>query len=146
MHHMKGLLTRMSIPLTFALLLTMGGFSVSFAFTAPKAVTNVWQCPTLRIGARGAFPGGIVSILQNKLKGAGEQLGVAGPNHDGIDGAFGFTTQIAVMSYQRKHGLGADDVVGSLTWEKLGGCASEQAPPTPMPSFPHIPNIPTPAP
>ena len=37
-----------------------------------------------------------------------------------VDGVFGMYTEKAVMDFQLKHGLSADGVVGTKTWEALG--------------------------
>lgn len=37
----------------------------------------------------------------------------------GIDGTFGNGTKVAVQNWQAKHGLGADGIVGAITWSKL---------------------------
>jgi cell wall-associated NlpC family hydrolase len=56
--------------------------------------------------------GSSVTKLQRELKAAGVNPGV-------IDGDFGGHTRAAVMSYQRKHHLAADGVVGNKTWHAL---------------------------
>lgn len=38
-----------------------------------------------------------------------------------VDGAFGMETEKAVRTYQAKHGLDVDGVVGRKTWESLAG-------------------------
>jgi putative chitinase len=42
-----------------------------------------------------------------------EALGIA------VDGTFGADTETAVKNWQKSHGLGADGIVGRLTWGKL---------------------------
>lgn len=37
----------------------------------------------------------------------------------GIDGDFGYQTQVAVQNFQSQHGLEADGIVGNLTWVEL---------------------------
>lgn len=38
-----------------------------------------------------------------------------------VDGMFGRSTEIAVIAYQKSHGLGADGIVGPTTWASLTG-------------------------
>ena len=77
--------------------------------------------PTIRQGSKGAA----VTLLQQKLKGAGFNPGA-------VDGDFGPGTAAAVRSFQRAKGLSADGVVGPATWGKLGlrgsGVAGPSAP------------------
>lgn len=65
---------------------------------------------TLRQGYRGSD----VKYLQELLMKAGETL----PKY-GADGSFGLETKRAVQSFQRKHGLEIDGIVGKQTWAKL---------------------------
>lgn len=66
--------------------------------------------PTLRKGAKGDE----VKLLQGFLIQAGESL----PRY-GADGDFGNETLKAVKSYQKKHGLVVDGIVGPKTWRSL---------------------------
>src|SRR5262249_53244339 len=63
--------------------------------------------PTLREGDKGSA----VHILQVMLDQAGATLA--------HDSAFGPATKQAVLSFQQKHGLAADGVVGAKTWAAL---------------------------
>ena len=67
--------------------------------------------PVLKRGSKG----GHVKELQTLLNyaGFGAQLTV--------DGIFGSLTEIAVISFQKLHGLKADGIVGPLTWAALQG-------------------------
>ena len=67
--------------------------------------------PVLKRGSKG----GHVKELQTLLNYAsfGAQLTV--------DGIFGSITEIAVISFQKLHGLKADGIVGPLTWAALQG-------------------------
>jgi peptidoglycan hydrolase-like protein with peptidoglycan-binding domain len=64
---------------------------------------------TLRVGSSGAD----VETLQQQLAAAGHACTV--------DGKFGPATRAAVVAFQRARGLGADGVVGPMTWGALGG-------------------------
>jgi len=65
---------------------------------------------TLRQGYRGND----VKYMQELLLKAGEKL----PKY-GADGSFGLETKRAVQSFQRKHDLEIDGIVGKQTWAKL---------------------------
>lgn len=73
----------------------------------------------------------IVSIQLNTLKSnsTGEQVKtlqrlLVGFGYDlKIDGVFGTITDRTVRTFQRKHGLSADGIVGERTWNKLLGTA-----------------------
>lgn len=67
--------------------------------------------PTLRKGAKGSD----VEFLQGLLVADDEK---ALPKY-GIDGDFGNETLRAVKSYQKKHGLVVDGIVGPKTWTEL---------------------------
>ncbi|MBC7765625.1 MAG: peptidoglycan-binding protein [Hyphomonadaceae bacterium] len=69
--------------------------------------------PTLSVGSRGVY----VLVLQDALN----ALGYTGA---GLDGYFGNGTRLAVVSFQRAQGLGADGVVGCATWERLTSLAN----------------------
>jgi peptidoglycan hydrolase-like protein with peptidoglycan-binding domain len=75
--------------------------------------------PTLRLGSRGSA----VIDLQTRLATAGFSPGAA-------DGIFGSRTDAAVRSFQRARGLGADGVVGPLTWGELLGTTTPQPAPS----------------
>lgn len=80
------------------------------------------KLPTLKNGASGED----VKKLQTLLKKNGASLTV--------DGKFGPATEEAVKRFQEAHGLKADGIVGSQTWEALGA-ASEAAPPETKPEL-----------
>lgn len=63
--------------------------------------------PTLRYGSRGE----LVTQLQDLLSKDGSSLK--------IDGIFGSGTQSAVRSFQKRHGLVVDGIVGPKTWAEL---------------------------
>lgn len=69
-----------------------------------------WWRPTIRRGDKGTE----VKECQTMLKKLGYDLGSCG-----IDGDFGTMTRLAVITFQRDHGLGTDGVVGPLTWDAL---------------------------
>ena len=64
--------------------------------------------PTLRMGSRGEE----VRALQEELRQLGFLSGAA-------DGVFGADTRVAVMNFQKAHGLAADGIVGAGTWASL---------------------------
>ena len=77
--------------------------------------------------------GSTVAQLQRELK-------AAGCNPGAIDGDFGRNTRAAVISYQRKHHLAADGLVGPKTWHALmtdgftpGKTSAKPAPHKPAP-------------
>ncbi|WP_088279131.1 peptidoglycan-binding protein [Ideonella sp. A 288] len=92
-----------------------------FEFEAMQFESSAGR-PTLRQGSRGTS----VADLQRRLAAAGFSPGVA-------DGIFGSQTAAAVRSFQRARGLGADGIVGPLTWGALLGTA---------PSGPSTPSTP----
>lgn len=63
--------------------------------------------PTIRRGDRGEY----VKELQTILRKTGSNLAV--------DGIFGIGTQSAVRTFQKKHGLVVDGIVGPKTWAEL---------------------------
>lgn len=75
----------------------------------PVNVTPVTTQPMLRTGSRGDA----VRKLQELLNAKGYTCG-------SVDGIFGSKTYAAVLAFQKANGLGADGIVGSLTWAKLG--------------------------
>jgi hypothetical protein len=79
---------------------------------APAPVTkgNAISLRTLSQGSKGED----VKALQILLNGMGFNCGTA-------DGIFGAKTLAAVQKFQKKVGLGADGIVGILTWSKLLG-------------------------
>lgn len=85
------------------------GIKFDFIPKAAKEKTKVEtkSYPTLRRGAKGND----VKTLQELLKKAGSTLVV--------DGIFGAGTQSAVRSFQSKHNLVVDGIVGPKTWAEL---------------------------
>lgn len=75
----------------------------------PVNVTPITTQPMLRTGSRGDA----VRKLQELLNAKGYTCG-------SVDGIFGSKTYAAVLAFQKANGLGADGIVGSLTWAKLG--------------------------
>lgn len=91
--------------------------------TQPTPPSN--QCPTLRMGSRGASVVELQTLLRN-----------AGFNPGAIDGIFGNMTHSAVISFQRSKGLVQDGIVGVMTWTALGvncGTPPHTCPPGTMP-------------
>ena len=74
----------------------------------PVNVTPVTTQPMLRTGSRGDA----VRKLQELLNAKGYTCG-------SVDGIFGSKTYAAVLAFQKANGLGADGIVGPLTWGKL---------------------------
>ena len=74
----------------------------------PVNVTPVTTQPMLRTGSRGDA----VRKLQEMLNAKGYTCG-------NVDGIFGSKTKAAVLAFQKANGLGADGIVGPLTWGKL---------------------------
>ena len=74
----------------------------------PVNVTPVTTQPMLRTGSRGDT----VRKLQEMLNAKGYTCG-------NVDGIFGSKTKAAVLAFQKANGLGADGIVGPLTWGKL---------------------------
>ncbi len=74
----------------------------------PVNVTPVTTQPMLRTGSRGDA----VRKLQELLNALGYDCG-------SVDGIFGSKTYAAVLAFQKANGLGADGIVGPLTWGKL---------------------------
>ena len=67
-------------------------------------------CPTCRKGARG----NITRLIQERLNSLGYNCGK-------VDGIFGAGTYVAVIAFQKAHGLSADGIVGKNTWRALLG-------------------------
>lgn len=82
------------------------------------------QCPTLRVGSRGAD---VVRLQQLLL--------ARGFNPGPIDGIFGSRTQAAVISFQRSQNLVPDGIVGIRTWTALGVNCGPQPPTCPAGTF-----------
>lgn len=74
----------------------------------PVNVTPVTTQPMLRTGSRGDA----VRKLQELLNAKGYTCG-------SVDGIFGSKTYAAVLAFQKANGLGADGIIGPLTWGKL---------------------------
>ena len=75
----------------------------------PAASTATGTQPMVYRGSRGDA----VRRLQELLNKKGFDCGA-------VDGIFGSKTYAAVMAFQKANGLGADGIVGPLTWGKLG--------------------------
>ena len=75
----------------------------------PSASTATGTQPMVYRGSRGDA----VRRLQELLHKKGFDCGA-------VDGIFGSKTYAAVMAFQKANGLGADGIVGPLTWGKLG--------------------------
>ena len=74
----------------------------------PVETTTVVGRPTVSYGSRGDA----VRKLQELLNALGYDCG-------SVDGIFGSKTYAAVLAFQKANGLGADGIVGPLTWGKL---------------------------
>jgi hypothetical protein len=72
--------------------------------------TNPGWRSTIRKGSKGAE----VRECQTMLQRLGYDLGTCG-----VDGDYGSMTRLAVISFQRDHGLVEDGVCGPMTWEAL---------------------------
>jgi peptidoglycan hydrolase-like protein with peptidoglycan-binding domain len=135
----QGVIKLFCLPILCAFAMIVVGSSATFASTRQQAIAST-ICPTLKYHSHDSSPDNLVSLLQIKLKNAGEDLGTTGVAGNGIDGDFGPVTQQAVMSYQRTHNdtqgqpLTVDGRVGPLTWGALGGCDASTAPPHQDPS------------
>ena len=75
----------------------------------PVETTTVVGSPMVSYGSRGDA----VRKLQELLNALGYDCG-------SVDGIFGSKTKAAVLAFQKANGLGADGIVGPLTWAKLG--------------------------
>ena len=75
----------------------------------PVETTTVVGRPMVSHGSRGDA----VRKLQELLNALGYDCG-------SVDGIFGSKTKAAVLAFQKANGLGADGIVGPLTWAKLG--------------------------
>ena len=74
----------------------------------PVETTTVVGRPMVSYGSRGDA----VRKLQELLNALGYDCG-------SVDGIFGSKTKAAVLAFQKANGLGADGIVGPLTWGKL---------------------------
>ena len=74
----------------------------------PVETTTVVGRPMVSYGSRGDA----VRKLQELLNALGYDCG-------SVDGIFGSKTKAAVLAFQKANGLGADGIVGPLTWAKL---------------------------
>ena len=72
--------------------------------------TNPGWRSTIRKGSKGVE----VAVCQTMLQQLGYDLGACG-----VDGDYGSMTRLAVISFQRDHGLVADGVCGPMTWDAL---------------------------
>lgn len=93
-----------------------------------KKAGTVVMMTTIKMGSGGSA----VARLQEWLNALGYK---AGPS----DGKFGSRTKDAVMRFQADHGLTADGIVGTLTWnelEKARGIYEDDTPPEEKPEEP----------
>jgi peptidoglycan hydrolase-like protein with peptidoglycan-binding domain len=74
-------------------------------------VVQVTGNPTLRRGSKGGYVKELQTLLNYATFGARLT----------VDGIFGSLTEIAVIQYQKLHGLKADGIVGKETWAALNG-------------------------
>jgi hypothetical protein len=70
------------------------------------------------------WPGRLLKVTSPMMEGADvgqvqRWLSMRGADHLLIDGKYGPQTEAAVRTYQAKHGLAVDGIVGRLTWESL---------------------------
>lgn len=79
--------------------------SAGFIVELPNSITDTLALPVIRRGARGP----LVIFLQDLLR----------MKRTSGDGIFGPRTEEAVRSYQRRHGLESDGIVGHATWTAL---------------------------
>ena len=70
--------------------------------------------------------GGLVTQLQTKLQSLNYYQGAA-------DGNFGYSTYLAVRSFQRANGIQVDGIVGQVTWSKMFGPGAVPAAGAPAP-------------
>jgi hypothetical protein len=82
-------------------------------FEEGEAMSN--EHPALTVGSKSDE----VKEVQRILIELGYNLGVYGPNKDGIDGEFGNKTKDAVIDFQAKHNLAATGTVDEATWTAL---------------------------
>ncbi|MBX3055182.1 MAG: peptidoglycan-binding protein [Anaerolineae bacterium] len=78
-------------------------------------ITGTTGRPTLYQGSTGPY----VELLQNKLRGTGENIQV--------DGIFGSDTKAKVQNFQEAMKLDVDGVVGRRTWEALDAVSRGEA-------------------
>ena len=93
-------------------------------YAIPKGMNGTVPArkPTIKKGSKGQY---VVECQQDLL-----QLGYSLPKY-GADGSFGKETQSAVKEFQKDHGLSADGVVGSATWDALDAAVGPQPGPDP---------------
>lgn len=93
------------------------------AAPTPAAAPATPTSPTSVVVLRYSSKGTLVKVLQSRL-------GIT------VDGSFGPQTLGAVKSFQDKHSLEADGLVGPLTWSALGGYPGsiDEPPETPNPA------------
>ena len=82
---------------------------MEYLYHMPVETTTVVGRPMVSYGSRGDA----VRKLQELLNALGYDCG-------SVDGIFGSKTKAAVLAFQKANGLGADGIVGPLTWAKLG--------------------------
>lgn len=89
--------------------------------TPPPSGDIVLQVTRKQIkkGAKDSSFGGNVYKAQGLLAAHGYDLGTSGGRGNGIDGAFGNTTDQATRSFQKKKGLSVDGIIGEKTWAAL---------------------------
>lgn len=104
---------------TYAQFLKQDGYATSSTYVSTLCNTvtkyNLTQydkgyLPTLRRGSKGAYVKELQTLLNYSSM---DSINLA------VDGIFGPLTEIAVISYQKLHGLKGDGIVGPLTWGQL---------------------------
>lgn len=103
---------------TYAQMLKQDGYATSSSYVSTLCSTvdkyglamyDKGYMPTLRKGSKSPYVKELQTLLNYSGSGA----------HLSVDGIFGSLTEIAVIAYQKLHGLKADGIVGPKTWAVL---------------------------